>query len=169
MAFFPGLYVLNLLRLGWKCFFSSSWGRFDARFKCILESLAKHTDMVDREANAFAIAEAREWRQRAVQAAAKREMEQSVAQVQSVISWLGSTATKQDQQDDLLDRLLCSCYPETSEWIVRNSKIRAWSKDQPTQPLLWLKGKPGSGKFIINSSKNGTTDVSQAKAYYAPS
>ena len=109
--------------------------------------------MVDREANAFAIAEAREWRQRAIQAAAKREMEQSATQVQSVIFWLGSTATKQDQQDDLLDRLLCSCYPETSEWIVRNSKIRAWSKDQPTQPLLWLKGKPGSGKFIIDSSK----------------
>ena len=119
--------------------------------------------MVDREANAFAIAEAREWRQRAIQVAAKREMEQSAAQVQSVISWLGSTATKQDQQDDLLDRLLCSCYPETSEWIVRNSKIKAWSKDQPTQTLLWLKGKPGSGKFIIHSLKTEPLTLARQK------
>ncbi|OCL07434.1 hypothetical protein AOQ84DRAFT_408982 [Glonium stellatum] len=143
----------------WKCFFNSSWRRFDARFKCILESLAKHTDMVDREANSLAITEAKEWRQRAIQEAAKRGMEQSAVQVQSVISWLGDSAAKQDQQDDLLDRLLSSCYPETSEWISGNSKVKMWLKNQPTQSLLWLKGKPGSGKSLICQLKEKLADV----------
>ena len=55
-----GTYALLLLgkmlmSKGWQCFFNSLWGRFDARFNCILKNLSRHADLVDREANAFLI------------------------------------------------------------------------------------------------------------------
>ncbi|KAF2493309.1 hypothetical protein BU16DRAFT_563472 [Lophium mytilinum] len=138
----------------WKCFFLSSWGRFDNRFKCILESLARHSDLVDREANALSIAEAREWRERAAREAKKRETEMSAAQYRHVLSWLGDRTADQDAQDEQenrLDQLLGSCYPNTAEWILSRLPVKNWLRTQGNKPILWLKGKPGSGKSVLCS------------------
>ncbi|KAF2812552.1 uncharacterized protein BDZ99DRAFT_413355, partial [Mytilinidion resinicola] len=138
----------------WKCFFLSSWGRFDNRFKYILESLARHSDLVDREANALSIAEAREWRERTTREAKKRETEMAAAQYRHVLSWLGDRTADQDaqdEQDNRLDQLLGSCYPNTAEWILTRSPVKNWLRTQGNKPTLWLKGKPGSGKSVLCS------------------
>lgn len=42
--------------------FDSLWKTFDARFQTILESMRKHRDLIDQEANAINITEAKKWR-----------------------------------------------------------------------------------------------------------
>jgi hypothetical protein len=74
---------------GWKCFFKSSWGQFEARFKGILESLERHTTLVDQEANAVLISETMSWRKEALEAAKLLEKERLTMQLSSTIQWLG--------------------------------------------------------------------------------
>lgn len=49
-----------LIMLGWKILFVTSWGRFQRRFDNILDDLKHHGDLIDKEANALDIAEARD-------------------------------------------------------------------------------------------------------------
>jgi hypothetical protein len=137
-----------LMFSGWLCFFNSSWGRFEARFGCILESLSRHADLVDREANAFLIAETMQWRQEALADAAKRDKERLIAQLNGVLAWLkidSDPYCTQEHQDDVLDRLTNDCYAGTTEWILQDQNVKAWLKPGHGQPVLWIKGKPGSG------------------------
>ncbi|RFU25501.1 hypothetical protein B7463_g10833, partial [Scytalidium lignicola] len=50
-------------RGGWRLLFLTSWGRFQRRFDNILEDMKRHGELVDKEANAYDIAEARQMRQ----------------------------------------------------------------------------------------------------------
>lgn len=59
--------------LGWRFFFDSSWARFDLRFRGILDSLKRHGELVDKEANSIDIEEAREWRKKTLQDIKERE------------------------------------------------------------------------------------------------
>jgi hypothetical protein len=150
---------------GWLCFFNSSWGRFEARFSCILESLSRHADLIDREANAFLIAETMQWRQEALKDAAKKDKERLVAQLNSVLAWLridSAPYCSQEYQEDALDRLSDDCYAGTTEWILQNHKVRTWLKPGYAQPILWIKGKPGSGMSV-----NMSTSEVWMPTYYA--
>ena len=105
---------------------------------------------MDKEANAWDIAEAQKWRketrlwrEESLSEIAKREREQVSAQYQSVLLWLEA---KDSEQDDIFDALSNSSYPGTCEWILKNSKIVSWLRQEQHEPFLWLMGKPGSGK-----------------------
>ncbi|KAI1562867.1 hypothetical protein PtrEW4_009731 [Pyrenophora tritici-repentis] len=74
---------------GWKTFFKSSWGQFDSRFSSILASMQRHASLVDKEANAYSIAEVMVWRKEAREAAVKVEKERSAAKLVATLSWLG--------------------------------------------------------------------------------
>jgi len=131
--------------LGWKYFFSSSWASFDARFKLILESLAKQGELLDGSRTLIRVAETKEWRSRAFEEIERIERERSIFQLQAVISWLNAGASLQeDESDAQLER----CLAETSNWVTQNPKINAWMRRGPEQKVLWLKGKPGSGMYI---------------------
>jgi hypothetical protein len=112
------------------------------RFKSILESLAKHSDLVDREANSISIEEAKDWRTKTAQATATRERERQVAQLQTVMNWL---KIEDSEQEDEFDRLLTGCYPGTCDWIIRNVTLKSWMKRGKDETVVWLTGKPGSG------------------------
>ncbi|EDU43054.1 conserved hypothetical protein [Pyrenophora tritici-repentis Pt-1C-BFP] len=82
---------------GWKTFFKSSWGQFDSRFSSILASMQRHASLVDKEANAYSIAEVMVWRKEAREAAVKVEKERSAAKLVATLSWLGNLLTCIDQ------------------------------------------------------------------------
>ena len=42
--------------------FDSLWKNFDARFQTILASMRRHRDLIDQEASAIDITEAKKWR-----------------------------------------------------------------------------------------------------------
>ena len=132
------------LHPGWTFFFQSSWARFDTRFKGILEDLARHSELVDKEATSLAIVEAKDWRDRRLEETAKQENERSISQFKDVLSWL--EATKSEQEDEL-DRLMSHCHSGSCNWVFENPKIKTWIRQGRDQSILWLKGKPGSGKL----------------------
>ncbi|KAF1952459.1 hypothetical protein CC80DRAFT_479208 [Byssothecium circinans] len=139
-------------RHSWKCFFKSTWGGFDTRFNCILDSLSRHSDLVDREANAFLITETMRWREDALQAAAHREKERLTTQLTSTLAWLGLDSMPhcgRNQQQNEFDKLIHDCCPGTTDWILNHPKMRTWMRNGQDQSTLWLKGKPGSGKSTL--------------------
>lgn len=147
----PSLYPLAahgqaLKLIGWKNFFSSSWGRFNRRFKGILQSLSQHAELVDKEANAHNIQLAQRFRDECRRESLRRESEHASKQYQAILSWL---EVKDSDQDDLFNALLDESYPGTCEWITQNEVIRSWLRQDTRQPFLWLLGKPGFGRYIL--------------------
>ncbi|CAN9203513.1 unnamed protein product [Alternaria alternata] len=139
-------------RNGWMCFFKSSWGQFGSRFNCILESLEKHATLIDQEANAYLISETMQWRREALQAVAKTEKDRSTAQLTAALAWLGLETVPhcgQAYQDNLLHRLINDCCDGTTDWILKHQRMRQWLQHGRGGPILWLKGKPGSGKSTL--------------------
>jgi hypothetical protein len=132
----------ELIFLGWKVFFMSSWARFETRFKPILDSLARNVELVDKEAQAISIVEAKACRSRAIEETAKREQDNLIFQRQAVISWL---QTDISLQEDELHTQLDRCHTDTCNWITKNHKLSSWIKRGPGKKILWMKGKPGAG------------------------
>ncbi|KAK4993862.1 hypothetical protein LTR50_000075 [Elasticomyces elasticus] len=130
---------------GWKRFFDSAWSRFDDRFKGILDSLRKNADLVDREANSHQIVLMLDWRAKALEDIEKRLQDNSKQQFVTVLNWLDAG---KDEQENQLDTLAGKCHRGTCDWLFQQPKVISWLDDRSGPPVLWLKGKPGSGKRI---------------------
>jgi hypothetical protein len=84
-----------------------------------------------------------------MQAAAARTKEKAAMQSNASVAWLNlDNANGQHEQEDILDRLTSDCCTGTTEWILKHQKLKSWLKEGRTSPTLWLKGKPGSGKYF---------------------
>ena len=140
----------NISRIiAWHIFFDSLWKDFGARFLGVLENLERHRDLVDKEASCIAIIEAKKWRKFQQDDIDRRESERRDRQLQDCISWL---EIHDRSQEDNLDRLLQRRQPGTCEWVLRSHLLRTWIENQTEEPVLWLKGTPGAGKFIFLSN-----------------
>ncbi|KAJ2988131.1 hypothetical protein NUW58_g4137 [Xylaria curta] len=144
-------------RNGWKLLFLTSWGRFQRRFDNLLEDMKRHESLIDLQANASNIAEAREmreninvWKEESLANIRQLNEKESTKQYESIITWL-----KADESDQLgiLDTVSSesSRYPGTCSWALTNSKLKFWLQPSSDMPLLWLQGKPGSGKSVLAS------------------
>ncbi|ORY13015.1 hypothetical protein BCR34DRAFT_600139 [Clohesyomyces aquaticus] len=156
---------------GWKCFFTSTWSGFDNQFKCNLESLSQHTDLVDREANAYLISETMQWRQEALQAAAREAKQRIADQLAAVIAWLGldnAPHCGRGCQEDVLNRLVDECYAGTTEWVLQHDQIKTWMSGQGLA-TLWIKGKPGSVKALFAQNWCNFFDPTDRPPFYSAS
>jgi hypothetical protein len=125
-------------------FFDSLWKDFGVRFLGVLENLARHRDLVDREASSIAIIEAKKWRALQKDDIDRREIERRDQRLQDCISWL---AIHDRSQEDDLDRLSQRRQSGTCEWVLSSAHLRTWVENQNEEPVLWLKGIPGAGRF----------------------
>jgi hypothetical protein len=130
-----------LIDLAWHIFFESLWKNFDARFDSILQSLKMSRDLVDQEALAIDIVEARASRHRVEADVQEREKRARITQLQGAIAWLAVEGLQEDDLDQLLQNLCAS----TADWITSNQKVKSWIFDDEGEPILWLKGIPGGG------------------------
>ncbi|KAF2233474.1 hypothetical protein EV356DRAFT_503548 [Viridothelium virens] len=137
-------------RKGWKTFFLSSWAYFASRYKKILADLAKHSELVDKEAAAFAYAEAKDWRENWNEQISKQEEERATSQFDAVMAWLDIGKWDQECENELC-RLSSRCQRGSCDWIFQTPKMKAWTRQGPQQTLVWMKGKPGSGKSVLCS------------------
>ncbi|KAF2108637.1 hypothetical protein BDV96DRAFT_616200 [Lophiotrema nucula] len=144
-------------RNGWKLLFLTSWGRFQRRFDNILDDLKRHGELIDLEANARDIAEARKlrqdirsWRQESVDQVSRDDEELAAKQFRHITSWLKIDET---EQLTIFDAILeeTSKYSGTSSWITTHPKFRAWLQQQPDTRFLWLQGNPGTGKSVLSA------------------
>jgi hypothetical protein len=123
-------------------FFDSLWKSFDSRFNGILESLAKHKELLTKEAVTIDLVEARSWRAKLQEDLENREKQRSDTYIHDTIAWLNISTT--DQVDEL-ETLLSKRLDGTCQWIFQNSKFKTWKDDAHGEPVLWVKGIPGAG------------------------
>ncbi|CAG7555276.1 unnamed protein product [Fusarium equiseti] len=142
-------------RSGWALIFCTSWGRFQRRFDNIIEDLNRHGSLIDLEANARDIAEAKamrediqRWREESDDRVRKQEIEQSATQYESIASWLKTNETDQLAIFDSISSDAAD-YHGTCAWILNNKGIISWADKKPDTPALWLKGSAGSGKSVL--------------------
>jgi Cdc6-like AAA superfamily ATPase len=122
-----------------------------------LEDLARHERQIDKEANAYDIAEAKnmrraleDWRQESLAKVQKAEQEQTARQLEAICSWV-----KSNEMDQLLIFDIISTegsnHPGTCSWVLDNPKLSNWLRaDQSDITCIWLQGNPGTGKSIIS-------------------
>lgn len=120
------------------------WAGFESRFGSILESLAYHSELVNKEAAAVNISEAVARSREEVDRWEQQEREWQAHKVQTVLSWL---ATDESPSEDTLDRHTQDCLPDSCEWFIQHRKIQLWLKDGAENAILWVYGKPGAGKL----------------------
>ncbi|KAM0254632.1 hypothetical protein ACHAQJ_006600 [Trichoderma viride] len=144
-------------RSGWKLLFLTLWSRFKRRFDNIIEDMTRHGELIDREANARNIAEAREmrhdirvWREQSLEQVNNFEAQQAIKQYQSIIAWI---IIDESDQLAIFESIMAEGrkHPGTCTWALRNPKINSWLQSRPEMPILWLQGTPGSGKSVIST------------------
>ena len=146
--------------LAWKIVFESLWKTFDSRFEFILENLRKHRDLIDLEANAIDIVEAKAWRSKQLEEDRRRRVERAedldrmererlARQVREAVAWLGAN----EEQEDTLAKLLRAHDSVNSHWSLTTPKILSWIEQGRENLFLWLNGKPGAGECQSTSTK----------------
>jgi hypothetical protein len=139
--------------IAWSLIFLSLWKDFRSRFDSIVESLKKQRDFVDREAISIDIVESKKSRNRAqeeIQQRQRKDMENlelsekntRISHLQHSLAWLTVDETIQEAE---LERISRRRHDKTCEWITKESRMKAWLKDDAQNMLLWLNGKPGAG------------------------
>lgn len=118
------------------------WKNFESRFTQILESLARHRELVDREAVSIDIAEARSWRVRSEEDIERREKQRKEQQLHYAIGWLDIDDLLQEEE---VDRLSSQRQDRTCEWAMKNPEVKAWIEGSHKENLIWLNGIPGAG------------------------
>lgn len=135
-------------RKTWHIWFSFDWGLFERRFKSILQKLAHHCDLLDKEATAAHFSEMKQFRD-------KRQLEEDTFEQQrraqmsrDVFQWLSAA---EDQQEDNLRRICDNRQSETCNWILKDPQMQPWIEDDSSDAVLWMTGIPGAGKSYLCS------------------
>ncbi|TGJ84975.1 hypothetical protein E0Z10_g3807 [Xylaria hypoxylon] len=146
-----------ITRNGWKLLFVTSWGRFQRRSDDTLENLKRHERLVDKEANARNIAEARQmrqeirnWRQENLERIERLEKDEASKQFHSITSWLKVDDSEQQHIYDSLHSEGQS-YPGTCTCALKNKSVQLFLQRKPAPQVLWLHGVAGSGKSVLSA------------------
>ena len=141
----------------WKIVFESLWKTFNLRFQGMLENLRKHRNLIDAEANAINIAEAKTLRNtqmdyirrsRADRAHEIEEIERErlASQIRETVAWLGAN----QGQEDMLAKFSKACDASDSHWFLKESSIISWlGRSGRDDSVIWLNGKPGAGQSVL--------------------
>lgn len=136
--------------------FDNFWKSFDGRFQGILESLRRHRDLIDKEANALNIAENRpfrrevmdefemiqKWRNKSLEDMETQERERLGSQMREAVAWLGASP----YQEDIFERHLRASKTTKCKWIFQNAHMSLWLREGRFPEALWINGKPGAGQ-----------------------
>ena len=135
-------------RKAWHLWFAFDWGLFERRFKTILQNLASHCDLLDKEAAATHFIEMKQLRERRQSEVDTYEQHRHTQMIQDVRNWLSAV---EDQQENRLDGLSDRRQLETCDWILQDSQMQPWIDDDSGDAILWMTGIPGAGKSYLCS------------------
>jgi regulator of extracellular matrix RemA (YlzA/DUF370 family) len=131
----------------------SLWKDFRAGFQGIINTIEKHRNFIDKEANSINMVEDRATRTRILDDIIERQrqavvildsndIQKQLVQLQSSTSWLAVDDKKQEAERS---RRSTMKHSGTFEWIGQVPEMKAWLKNEGSEPTLWLNGKPGAG------------------------
>jgi hypothetical protein len=142
-----------IFNIAWHLIFLSLWKDFRARFQGIINTIEKHRDFIDKEANSVDMVEDRAARIRILDDIAERQRQASailddndsqkrLLQLQSSTSWVAVDDRRQEAE---LARRSAMRHAGTFDWIGQVPETKSWLRDDDSEPILWLNGKPGAG------------------------
>jgi hypothetical protein len=143
----------------WHLLFISLWKDFGSRFSGIIDDLKRQRDFVDREAASIDIAESKASRSQHQEEIKRRrehslmlleqsETEARISRKRHAIAWLSVDVRDQEEH---YERISSRRHEDTCKWVVRQSHMESWIRDDVKNPLLWLNGKPGAGRLSDSS------------------
>jgi len=145
----------NTHLLGWTLFFSTSFGRFQRRFEDVIANMRDHERLLDDTANAINIVEAsqmravlKQERQEKLAAMEKEEGDKALQQYREVVAWLKIDLSEQSLIVDCITEE-SQRFPGGCDWVLKIDTMRSWLQSTASTPLIWLQGKPGSGKSVL--------------------
>ena len=152
-------------RRAWHSLFAGHWGLFERRFKSIIEKLASHCNLLDKEAAATHFLEMRKARDARRQADEDFERQRQSRMAQEVFGWLSAA---EGSQEDHLHKLAEDRQLGTCNWILVNDQVSPWVEDAHANAVLWMTGIPGAGKSILSGLiiENLQTRTKQITLYY---
>ncbi|KAM0794096.1 hypothetical protein BDR22DRAFT_815754 [Usnea florida] len=166
-------------RRAWKIVFDSLWKTFRLRFQGILESLRKHRDLIDAEANAIGLAEAKAWRVTQLdhirQWRADRaydietmERERLTSQTRAAMTWFNAN----EDQENIYAKISRACDGSDNHWILKEPIIISWlGQGVRDHSVIWLNGKPGADIAVIyyfcNHQQASQTQASEVLRSFA--
>ena len=152
-------------RKAWHVWFAFDWGLFERRFKLILQKLAIHCDLLDKEAAAAHFSEMKQYRDKRQLEEDAFEQQRQCQMAQDVFRWLSAA---EDQQEERLHRISDHRQPETCNWILEDPQMRSWIEDDSGDEVLWMTGIPGAGKSFLCSMivENLQTQQHLSTLYY---
>ncbi|KAL3477934.1 hypothetical protein BJX99DRAFT_225121 [Aspergillus californicus] len=81
----------------------------------------------------------------------EREAKRQEQKFDEVRDWIAAAETETEHSNICRDR---KRYPNSGDWIVDNPKVKYWTSPDPDQsysPILWINGRPGTGKTYLAS------------------
>lgn len=91
---------------------------------------------------------AREFREQMLEDLVRKQKREEDRQFDACIKWLDLQDLDREQAK-LFTRRRDVREEATCEWILSHSKVKAWLDPDSKPTFLWLKGKPGSGKWKL--------------------
>ncbi|KAF2827401.1 hypothetical protein CC86DRAFT_290274 [Ophiobolus disseminans] len=136
----------------WPELFSTTWKRQKSRITRVMIRMTSRLDLVNSRANLAQFDfHLHETALQDEQLLATIESE-NLGRKQAVHAWLKPTDMEKEQ--DYLERTR-SDYPHTCRWLLNDRTFKEWFDPQQTTTtlpkLLWMNGKPGSGKTVLAS------------------
>lgn len=136
-------------RKSWHIWFAFDWGLFERRFKSIIQRLASHCDLLDKEAAATHFLEMKILRDKRQLEEECYEEERNNQLTRETLTWL--SAEEDAQEDFLLHRLADQRQTDACDWILDETVIRTWLDDDLDDQIVWVTGIPGAGKTFLCS------------------
>ena len=119
------------------------WAGFETRFNTILDRLAYHTALLDKEAAAIDISDAVRRSKEDSERWELQEREWQATKLRAVLAWL---KTDMSNPEEIYDRHCRDSVPDSCAWFMLHESMKLWQNDGADYTLVRLTGKPGAGQ-----------------------
>ncbi len=121
------------------------WAGFETRFSTILDRLAYHSGLLDKEAKAIDISEAIRRSREDSKQWELQEREWRATKLRGALAWL---KTDVSDPEETYNRHCQESIPDSCTWFMLQDKMQLWQKDGAEHTLVRLTGKPGAGSLL---------------------
>ncbi|KAF8535606.1 hypothetical protein BDD12DRAFT_854662 [Trichophaea hybrida] len=137
-------------RRAWTIVFTALWKDFGTRFQKILDSLERHSRLIECQASLTEFEAAQTARRQTEHSFNELRKAEKERQMISVTKWLAPSEVHQDQERFTAIR---RPYPGSCGWVFKNTAMKNWlDSSLGKHSGLWINGIPGAGKTILASA-----------------
>jgi len=124
--------------------FQETWPNYKIKFGPIIDNLKRHKQLVEGRITFTQLELVIENGQKALEELNTQRRSNENIQHRAVRCWLHSADVQVDQESASSVR---STNEKAGEWLIQHHLFQAWQDTNNKDPLLWLTGIPGAGRF----------------------